>query len=217
MCSSDLEFFEEITVASLRSLPATREWYHTWQRMCDDLDTSFPDSLELEESDPRAAGGLGRKRPDAWAVNWGSATLYLLEFTRPNDSDPEWDVCTDRYKKTKYQPICDRIRLSMPAWTVETLTFSLGIRGSFNEATWSANLDRFGVSGHDSEVLMLELIDLCIRELSAIYRTHQAAISNLQHVSGESAALRRVKAPRADHKKAGYRLPCDLVFDQTVV
>ena len=161
------EVYIEHTVASLRGLPASPAWYHDWQRMCDHLDSYVPDSLEYDETDSTLAGGLGRKRPDAWAINWRSAKLYILEFTRPSDTSPTWDTSTDDYKKAKYQPICDRIHLLMPNWTVEVLPFSFGIRGSFNERVWKHNLDKFGISISDSDKLMSEMV-----EINKIGRAH---------------------------------------------
>ena len=177
------EFHAEMTVSSLRGLAATPEWYHIWQRMCDDLEDQVSDSLEHDETDPHLAGGLGSKRPDAWAVNWGAAQLYILEFTRPSDTAPDWDTSTDTYKRTKYEPIRNRISSCLPAWTVEILTFSLGIRGSFNESTWTRNLEVFGVSGLKAERVMLDLIELGLHELSAIYRVRQAALPRDQNGS----------------------------------
>ena len=58
----------EMTVDALRGLVAPLDCQADWQRAVDELHK--PD-LEIEE-DPAAAAGLLRKRPDGFALNWGS-------------------------------------------------------------------------------------------------------------------------------------------------
>jgi hypothetical protein len=153
--------------------------------MCDTFDDviASEDPLLQEEDDPACAGGMGRKRPDAWAIRWSAATLYILEFTRPNDSRPDWDGATDAYKKARYQPIRDRIRVSLPTWRVEILTFTMGIRGSFNESVWNHNFALLGIYGPDVGKLMHELVSLCLDELADIYKARQASLLDRQQQS----------------------------------
>ena len=63
---------------ALRGLVAPLDCQADWQRTVDELHE--PD-LEIEE-DPAAAAGLLRKRPDGFALNWGSKNVLILEFTR---------------------------------------------------------------------------------------------------------------------------------------
>ena len=146
--------------------------------MCDDLiPDDNEDALEQEEDNIEQGGGLGRKRPDAWAIRWDADTVYILEFTRPFDSAPDWDAATDRYKQRKYQPIRDRISQSLPTWTVKVLTFTLGTRGSFNEKDWKQNLNLLGVSESDQSRLMAKLVNVCLSELTEVFKTRNALVS----------------------------------------
>lgn len=172
---------EEITGQDLRGIILPPLWYDEWQRMCDDLlEDNSEDPLELEETNEKSGGGLGRKRPDAWAISWAKKTIYILEFTRPNDSRPDWDAITGDYKRGRYQPVRDCIHRSLPTWTVEILCFTMGIRGSYNEQEWSRNLGLFAIQGPVKERLMRDLVRTCLAELTDIYHTRFSARCNKQ-------------------------------------
>jgi hypothetical protein len=178
---SGWEFYQELTVDDLRGLPATAEWYDAWMRMCDGLDEDGDDPLDQEETEAAQAGGIGRKRPDAWAVRWSAAKLYILEFTRPNDARPGWELTTDAYKQDRYEHVRSRIQQGLPGWSVEILTFTLGIRGSYNEASWCRNLGAFGISEPDRKKLMYDLVSLSLDQLCDIYQTRQSALHKQSH------------------------------------
>lgn len=172
---------EELTAQCLRSLDPPSGHYDLWHRMCDDLiPNDNDDPLEQEEDDTNEGGGLGRKRPDAWAIRWDTNTVYILEFTRPYDSQQNWETATDRYKQNKYLPVKNRIRQSLPAWTVEILTFTMGVRGSYNEVNWETNLSLFGISKPDQGRLMTNLVAVCLDELIEIYQTRNASVAQRQ-------------------------------------
>ena len=116
------------------------------------------------------------KRPDAWAVHWGRRVVFILEFTRPNDGADDWQTRTDAYKEERYRPLRDKLAALLPGWKVETIAFSLGIRGSFNEEKWRADLARLKVPRPAMDKLMHELVAKCLISLGDIYRTRQAAL-----------------------------------------
>lgn len=64
----------------------------------------------------------------------------------------------------------------LPGWSVETLTFTMGIRGSFSETVWQANLQRLGLTPAASAVLMQDLVTLCLQELDGIFRCRSSAL-----------------------------------------
>ena len=144
-----------------------------WQRMCDELSD---EDMVLVGDDTALSSSIRRKRPDAWAVHWGQRAVYILEFTRPNDGADDWQTRTDAYKEERYIPLRDKLAGLLPGWKVETIAFSLGIRGSFNEEKWRTDLERLKVPRPAMDKLMQELVAKCLVSLGDIYRTRQAAL-----------------------------------------
>ena len=164
--------YRELTVDGLRGIPIPADSIDVWQRMCDEL---VEDDLVLPDAEVSLTSGIRRKRPDAWAVHWSRRVLYILEFTRPKDWAGDWQTRTDVYKTERYTPLRNRIAMLLPRWKVEILTFSLGIRGSYNELKWQKDLDRFEIKQRSVDKLMRELVDRCLTALSEIYKTRAAA------------------------------------------
>ena len=144
-----------------------------WQSMCDEL---ADEELVLVGDDAALSSSIRRKRPDAWAVHWGRRVVFILEFTRPNDGADDWQTRTDAYKEERYRPLRDKLAALLPGWKVETIAFSLGIRGSFNEEKWRTDLARLKVPRPAMDKLMHELVAKCLVSLGDIYRTRQAAL-----------------------------------------
>ncbi len=93
----------------------------------------------------------------------------MLEFTRANDYLPDWHETIEDYKTERYRPL--RIKMAAglpPTWSVETVCFTLGIRGSYAEA-----LD---VSPAGVVYLMTSLVPLCLTELDGLYKTRSTAL-----------------------------------------
>jgi hypothetical protein len=172
----------EATVDSLHGLSAPdncfSEW-EQWQRALDRFETDMELEVEAEDGDPEVA--LMRKRPDGWAVNWEQRTALILEFTRPNDRDLNFSARTDGYKRERYLPLQEKLTRFLAEWKVDILTFTLGIRGSFQEATWKANLDRFGITGARSDQIMKKMVSRCLTELNSLFNVHRAATIARQH------------------------------------
>ena len=63
-----------------------------------------------------------------------------------------------------------------PAWSVETVCFTLGIRGSYAEAQWATLLAALDVSPAGVVDLMTTLIPLCLTELDGLYKTRSTAL-----------------------------------------
>ena len=103
-----------MTVDALRGLEAPLDCQTEWQRAVDELH-----ELDLEtEEDPDSAAGLLRKRPDGFALNWGTKTVLILEFTRAYDWRAIWGTDMDRVKTERYAPVRDKLSRCLPAgWT----------------------------------------------------------------------------------------------------
>ena len=166
-------FHREATVVGLSGIAVPMDAIDEWQRMCDEL---ADEDLVLVEEDTALSSSIRRKRPDAWAVHWGHRVVFILEFTRPNDGADDWQTRTDVYKEERYAPLKDKLAGLLPGWKVETIAFSLGIRGSFNEEKWRADLERLKVPRPAMDKLMQELVAKCLVSLGDIYRTRQSAL-----------------------------------------
>jgi ribonuclease HI len=165
----------ELTVAGLQGIPVPADAMQDWYRMFDyltdgDLMTDTAAELSL-------ASGIRRTRPDGWAVHWNRRMIRILEFTRCNDSRPDWRETTEQYKTGRYQPLRDRMtELLPPGWSVEIVNFTVGIRGSFAETSWRAALTALGVSEAGVKRLMAELVTQCLTELNELYSTRATAL-----------------------------------------
>ena len=169
---SKWQVVRELTVAGLLGLPTPvnrrDEWCRVWDEMTEeDLDFT---------GDPVHLAGLLRKRPDAMAVHWSDRVLLLLEFTRAGDGREDWHTATDTYKLQRYQPVQQTLARHLPGWSVETLAFTIGTRGSYSEPVWQANLQRLGLTPEESAVLMRDLVALCLQELDGIFRCRSSAL-----------------------------------------
>ena len=65
---------------------------------------------------------------------------------------------------------------NLPGWKVDTLTFTIGIRGSYSESVWGTNLKRLGLSTEEAAVLMSDLVTLCLQELDGLFRCRTSAL-----------------------------------------
>ena len=90
-----------------------------------------------------------------------------------------------RLRTTKQRGIdrCASVRDKMaaglpPAWSVETVCFTLGIRGSYAEAQWATSLAALDVSPAGVVDLMTTLVPLCLTasELDGLYKTRSTAL-----------------------------------------
>ena len=134
--------------------------------------------LDLEtEEDSDIAAGLLRKRPDGFAFNWGSKIILILEFTRAYDWRATWHTDMDHVKTQRYVPLRDKLSGCLPVgWTVDILPLSLGVRGSFDEQTWRAALERFNLKGTKATEFMTELIAKCLAEADELFNVRAAAL-----------------------------------------
>ena len=110
-------------------------------------------------------------------MHWGQRRIRILEFTRCNDFRQDWREVTDEYKVERYQPLRDKMAAALPPeWTVETVCFTLGIRGSYAESRWAASLAALGVPPAGVVDLMATLVPRCLTELNELYSTGSTAL-----------------------------------------
>jgi hypothetical protein len=131
---------QEMSVASLLAVAAPLHLRDDWQRMVDEFEDSELEGSELGVEDFAA---LLRKRPDGFAISWSQRRVYVLEITRAYDAGEDWAEVTDERKQRRYEPLREKMsRFPPPAWQVETLLFTVGVRGSLAEKRWQATLAR---------------------------------------------------------------------------
>ena len=144
--------------------------------MCDGITDS---DLETATDAERAlASGIRRKRPDGWAVHWGRRRVRVREFTCVYDYRPDWHETTGDYKTERYRPLRDNMAAGLtPAWSVETVCFTLGFLGSYADAQWATSLAALDVSPAGVVDLMTTLVPLCLTasELDGLYKTRSTA------------------------------------------
>jgi len=171
--SSRWNIHREMTVDALRGLEAPLDCHAEWQRAVDELR-----ELDLEtEEDSDLAAGLLQKRPDGFAFNWGSKIILILEFTRAYDWRATWHTDMDHVKTQRYVPLRDKLSGCLPVgWTVDILPLSLGVRGSFDEQTWRAALERFNLKGTKATEFMTELTAKCLAEADELFNVRAAAL-----------------------------------------
>ena len=139
---------------------------YMWQMLCDSL------------TDDPSTASFARHRPDALAFNFVKRQLLILEFTRASDKRENWSETTDAQKRERYTPLCSWLKRNLPSqWTVDILTLSLGVRGSFNPLTWHSNLARLGIPETASRTLMQELTMTALTECDALFAARRVALT----------------------------------------
>ena len=176
---SKWQVVREITVAGLLGLQAPVDRRDEWCRAWDAL---HDEALEVT-GDAVGLSGLLRKRPDAAAIHWSGRVLLLLEFTRAGDGREDWHTVTDTYKMQRYQQVQERLAEQLPSWSVEVLTFTMGVRGSFSEPVWQAHLQRLGLKPGESAALMQDLVAACLQELDSLFKCRSYALQ-ANHAGG---------------------------------
>ena len=77
------------------------------------------------------AAGLLRKLQDVFAINWGSKTGFLLEFTRAFDSRVYLHFLAYQHKTDGCTSLLYRLQTCLGSgWSGKMMPFLLGIRGS---------------------------------------------------------------------------------------
>ncbi len=77
----------------------------------------------------------------------------------------------------------------LPGWEVVILTFTIGVRGSYDPNRWNTILSRFGLTAVQTELLTRALVSQTLAELTDLYSARYASLHNAQSGSDEIPAL----------------------------
>ena len=117
-------------------MEAPLDYRNTLQRTCDESAVKQSD-LEGPEDDSELCA-------NALAFHWGSRSVMILKFTRGYDWRPEWHTDADRYKTERYLRLRDKLlRCLGEGWSVEIVTFTLGVRCSYEEGSWTSHMAKY--------------------------------------------------------------------------
>lgn len=95
------------------------------------------------------ATDLAKQRPDGMAINLVDRKVFLLEFTRASDYDPDFVSRTDSKKRARYSRSVNELKKLLPGWETATLCFTVGVRGTIPQAEFERNLGLLGVAEPD--------------------------------------------------------------------
>ena len=169
--------FPETQVDALRGIDVPSDIFDDWHRMCDGLEEDLG-ALEVEGEDS-ALPVLGKKRPDAVALNHARRQVLILEFTRAYDLAADWQERTDERKRERYTPLRNRLAQLLPkTWQVEIMALTVGVRGSYQETVWQFHLTQLGITGNRAKELMRDLAHTTLMEADGMCATRQVALRN---------------------------------------
>ena len=174
---------QEMSVANLLAVPTPLHLRDVWQRMVDEFEDS-----ELEGSgDGEGLDSMLRKRPDGFAISWSQQKVCILEFTRAYDASEDWAEVTDERKRRRYAPLQEKMgRCLPPPWQVDTLLFTVGVRGSLAEITWQAALSRLGFDEGQVSRLERSLISQALAEFDGLLGTWRSALNTMAGTGGHA-------------------------------
>jgi hypothetical protein len=69
----------------------------------------------------------------------------------------------------------------LPGWEVEVQTYTVGIRGSHDLNRWYVQLRLLEVTVARAELLMQDMVEQALTELTDIYSVRYAALQHAQH------------------------------------
>lgn len=165
----DFTIVPEVPIDEIREVAPIRcrsSWDRLWAQ--------FFDPAVAPLAPPRA--DLGRLRPDAVAIRWDRRSLFLLEVTRPYDSKLDFSERADLTKLARYQAVVDRFKAVAPHWHAETIPFTIGIRGTFDEGAWSRRLADLDISQDSIPRLLNRVVDVALSALDVVYEARSSAL-----------------------------------------
>ena len=85
-------------------------------------------------------------QPDGIIYDRSSNTLYIIEFTRCNDSRHNNNLEAIQRKDIKYDELIDSIKTHNNNWTTEQITIAIGYLGSTDQTTYAPALEKIGIT-----------------------------------------------------------------------
>lgn len=115
----------------------------------------------------------------------GASEIYLYWSSRGQTTGARPPSEIPTYKTDRYTPLKNRLAGHLAGWTVGILTFTIGIRGSYDPDRWYANLTCFGLTATQTDYLMRDLVAQTLKELTDLYSVRYAALQ--QHHTAPNA------------------------------
>jgi phosphoribosyl-dephospho-CoA transferase len=95
--------------------------------------------------------------------------VFVIEFVRTDDNPDALRQALVR-KNIKYQPLALQLRAVLSNYSVELLTFVIGVRGSVNEHLWLRNLFIIGLTPETQDTLIQECMWTTVEGTYAVWR-----------------------------------------------
>lgn len=124
----------------------------------------------------RVGEGIGRKRPDGFAVNWATRSFFILEYTRCYDAQADALERADAFKTERYRRLLQALLKRLGgAWSGMTLTFSTGVRGSIDEDKWVRNLKLLGLDEKKCASAIRRAVGSTLEAMDELFAARTAA------------------------------------------
>jgi hypothetical protein len=112
---------------------------------------------------------MDKQRPDGLLLNWKAKSFFILEFTRAYDPDLQALRIADEQKTQRYARLCNHLQARLPGWSGRVMPFTIGIRGTMNEATWMANLEALSIPGDKQYPIMKAALKTALDGLDTVF------------------------------------------------
>ena len=151
---------------------AVRAWIKAWRSKTAPTSTHL--STLGRQRDPHRLiqhlePHIERQRPDGIGVDLKDRRVFVIEFVRTDDNPDALRQALVR-KNIKYQPLALQLRAVLPNYSVELLTFVIGVRGSINEHLWRRNLFIIGLKPETQDTLIQECMRATVEGTYAVWR-----------------------------------------------
>jgi len=137
-----------------------------------------------------------KRRPDGFAVNGRDKTVFILEFTRSDDSWDDFITKTEERKNERYRSSVSALsrwlnsRLTSKdngTWRVEQINFTTGVRGSIDEVAFSKNLAKLLVPANKVKTIRERQARRALATLDTVLKFYRALTYG--HAPDQSAVL----------------------------
>ena len=137
-----------------------------------------------------------RRRPDGMAVNWKDKAVFILEFTRPDDSWDDFITRTEERKNERYGSFVNALTSWLNrkptseekgSWRVEQINFTTGVRGSIDEVAFSKNLTKLLVPASKVKAIRVRQVRKALATLDTVLKFYRALTYG--HAPDQSAIL----------------------------
>lgn len=137
-----------------------------------------------------------RRRPDGIAINGKDKAVFVLEFTRPDDSRDDFITRTEERKNERYRSFVNALTSWLNCrptseeegdWKVEQINFTTGVRGSIDEVAFSKNLAKLLVPAIKVKAIRERQARRALATLDTVLKFYRALTYG--HAPGQSTVL----------------------------